>query len=317
MMQILNLFRRNLLKKLIALIAAFCMWVFVMTDQDPPIEGSYTVPLTISNAPYELMAICTVKTITINTRAPRSNFVNYDANAFRAYLNLDGLGEGDYQVTPKIIMPQGFELIETTPSAVDIKLDPLVERQMPIELLTTGTVAQDAVITELKKSMDFVTIVGARSFVDKASRVYGTINLSGNTSSFELQIPMRTVDDNENSLPNVRVVPSVITVSVEIESGLKKKIVPVVPELTAPEGWELKKITVEPAQIELSGAESVVNPIVTLKTVPFTVQSGQRIFNGTLKLIIPEGVKTDHEEVTVSAEIIRQPVIRERGGNNP
>ena len=56
--QILDLFRRNLLKKLIALVAAFCMWVFVMTDQDPPIEGSYTVPLTISNSPYELMPIC-------------------------------------------------------------------------------------------------------------------------------------------------------------------------------------------------------------------------------------------------------------------
>ena len=36
-MQILNVFRRNFLQKLIALIAAFCMWVFVMADQDPPI----------------------------------------------------------------------------------------------------------------------------------------------------------------------------------------------------------------------------------------------------------------------------------------
>ena len=263
------------------------------------------------------MSICPVKNVKIETRAPRSNFVKYDANAFRVYLNLEGLGEGNYQITPKVIMPQGFELINTTPSVVDVKLDPIVERQMPIELLTTGNVAQDAAIKEIKKSMDVVTIVGAKSFVEKASGVYGTVNLSGNTSSFELQIPMHTVDDEENSFPNVRVVPSVITVGVEIESGLKKTIVPVVPELTAPEGWELKKITVEPAQIELSGAESVINPIITIKTVPFTVQSGQRTFNGTLKLVIPEGVKTDHEEVTVSAEVIRQSAARERNGDNP
>ena len=317
MMKILDLFRHNLLKKLIALVAAFCMWVFVMTDQDPPIEGSYTVPLTISNAPYELMPIFADRTILIETRAPRSNFVKYDANAFRAYLNLEGLGEGDYQITPRVVMPQGFELIETTPADISVKLDPLTERQMPIELLTTGNIGQDSAITEIRKSMDLVTVVGPRTFIEKAKRVYGTVNLSGNTSSFELQIPMRTVDDNENVVPNVRVVPSVITVSIDIESGLKRRIVPVVPELTAPEGWELKKITVEPAQVEISGAESVVNTIVTLKTMPSTVQSGQRLFNGTLKLIVPEGVKVDHEEVTVSAEVIRQPLMRERSSNNP
>lgn len=313
--QILDLFRRNLLKKLIALVAAFCMWVFVMTEQDPPIEGSYTVPLTISNAPYELMPIFADKTILIETRAPRSNFVKYDANAFRAYLNLEGLSEGDYQITPRVVMPQGFELIETTPAAINVKLDPMTERQMPVELLTTGAVAQDAAITEIRKSMDTVTVVGPRTFVEKAKRVYGTVNLSGNTSSFELQIPMRTVDDKENVVPNVRVVPSVITVSVDIESGLKRKIVPVVPELTTLEGWELKKVTVEPAQVELSGAESVINPIITLKTVPFTVQSGQRIFTGKLRLIIPEGVKADHEEVSVSAEVVRQPIVRDKSNN--
>ena len=315
MTQILDLFRRNLLKKLIALVAAFCMWVFVMTEQDPPIEGSYTVPLTISNAPYEFIPIFADRTILVETRAPRSNFVKYDANAFRAYLNLEGLGEGEYQITPRVVMPQGFELLETTPPAINVKLDPMTERLMPVELLTTGAVAQDAAITEIRKSMDTVTVVGPRSFVEKAARVYGSVNLSGNTSSFELQIPMRTVDENENVVPNVRVVPSVITVSVDIESGLKKKIVPVVPELTTLEGWELKKITVEPAQVELSGAESVVNPIVTLKTTPFTVQSGQRLFTGTLRLIVPEGVKVDREEVTVSAEVVRQPIVRDKNGN--
>lgn len=311
--QILNVFRRNLLQKLIALIAAFCMWVFVMADQDPPIDGSYTVPLTISNAPYELIPICMEKTILIETRAPRSNFVKYDSNAFRVYANLEGLGEGEHNIVPQVVMPQGFELIETKPASVDVKLDSLSERQMPIEILTTGSVAQDSVVKEVRKSMDMVTVVGPKSFVNQAFRVYGTVNLSGNTSSFELQIPMRTVDDKENAVPFVRVVPSVITVSVDIESGFKKRIVPVVPELTAPDGWELTKIVVEPAQVEISGADSAVNSIFTLKTEPFTVQTGQRLFKGTLKLVVPEGVTVKSDEVTVSAEVVRRPIVR---GNN-
>ena len=312
---IINIFRHNFLKKVIALIAAFVMWVFVMADQDPAIEGSYNVPLTISNLPYELIPICEDKTVKIETRAPRSYFVKYDANAFRVYANLEGLEEGEHIVKPQVVMPQGFELVSVLPDTLTVKLDPLIERQIPIELTTSGSVAQESAIKGIQKSMDFVTIVGPKSFVEQVDKIYGNLNLSGNTSTFETQIPMRAVDAKNEIVSKVRVVPSVITVSVDIESGVKKKIVPVVPELSTADDWELTKISVEPAQIEITGAESVVNAIVTLKTVPFTVQTGQRIFKGSLKLIVPEGVTIKNDEVTVSAEVVRKPVMRDQSGD--
>ena len=275
MKQIINLFRHNALKKLLALVAAFCMWVYVMADQDPPIEESYNVPLIISNAPHGFIALYDSKNINVVTRAPRSNFVKYNANAFRVYANVEGLGEGDHQITPKVDMPQGFELVETHPS------------------------------------MDIVTVVGPKSYVEQIVKVYGIVNLTGNSSSFEVQIPMNAVDANGNSLPSVHVVPSVITVSVDLESGVKKKIVPIIHGLIPAEGWALTGVTVEPEQTEISGTESAVNAVVMLKTLPFTVQTGQRLFKGKLKLDVPEGITVKDEEVTVSAEVIRKPVMRD------
>ena len=315
MTRILNILRHNWLQKIIALVAAFFMWIFVMEDQDPAIDGSYSVPLTMSNAPYEFIAICDEKTVTLKTRAPRSYFVRYDANAFRVYANLDGMDEGTHRIIPQVVMPQGFELLETTPAAVNVTLDPLIERQIEVELKTNGTVAQDAAIKSVDKSMDIVTLVGPKSFVEQVDKVYGTVNLSGNSSSFEMQIPMNAVDAEGNAVPRVHVVPSVITVSVDIESGLRHKIVPVIANLTTTDGWELTKVTVEPAQMEITGVESVINPIVTLRTVPFTVQTGQRVFKGTLKLDVPEGVTVPNDEVTVTASVIRKPVMRDTAGN--
>ena len=312
MTQIIDLFRRNFLKKLIALVAAFLMWLFVMVEQDPEIEDTYTVPLTMSNVPYEFVAICETKTVTIDAHAPRSNFVKYDANAFRVYANLEGLGEGEHEIIPRVVMPQGFDLMDTQPGIVKVKLDPLIEQQMPIELRTTGTISQDAVVKDMIKSMELVTVVGPKSFVEQASKVYGTVNLSGNSSSFETQIPMKAVDEKDNIVPRVRVVPSVITVSVDVDSGLKKRIVPIVPELSVTDGWELTKITVDPAQIEVVGAENVVNSIVTLKTEPFMVQTGQRFFKATLRLLVPDGVTVKTNEVTVSAEVVRKAVMRDQ-----
>lgn len=311
MTRLINIFRRNALKKIIALIAAFFMWVFVMDDQDPPINGSYTVPLTISNAPYEIIPVCDVKTVQIETRAPRSNFIKYDANAFRVYANLEGMSEGSHQITPQVVMPQGFELIETTPAAIMVKLDPLIERQMPIEIVKQGEIASDSAIKEIRESMETVTVVGAKTFVDNVVKVIGTVNLSGSASSFETQISMKAVDENNNLVTRVRVVPSVITVSVDLESGLKKRIVPVVHELSTAEGWELTNIIVEPAQIEIVGPENIINSTVTIKTVPFTVQTGQRIFKGKLKLNIPEGIQVQDDEVTISASVVRKPIMRD------
>ena len=315
MMRFINLFRRNIFEKLLALFAAFCMWIFVMEDKDPQIEGSYTVPLIVSNTPYDFISICESKTVKIEVSAPRSYFTKYDANAFRAYANVEGMSEGSHEFIPQIIMPQGFELAEIDPPTVTVKIDPLVEKQFQIDVETTGNIAADAAIKSITKSMDIVTLVGPKSFVEKTAKVFGTVNLSGNTSSFEMQIPMNAVDADGKTVANIHVVPSVITVSVDIESGLKRSIVPVIPALTAPDGWDFSKITTEPAQIEISGAESVINQIVTIKTVPFTVQTGQRVFNGTLKLDVPEGVTAKETEVKISATIIRKPVMRDSSGN--
>lgn len=311
MTRLIKALRRNMMKKFIALVASFFMWVFVMTEQDPSIEESYDVPLTISNTPYEFIAICENKNVRVVTRAPRSNFAKYNSNAFRVYANVEGLEEGEHQIVPKVDMPQVFELVETRPSTVTVKLDPIIEKQMPVELITLGTIASDSVIKAMEKSMDIVTIVGGRSSVSQIDKVYGMINLANNSSSFEVQIPLNAVDAEGNNLQRVHVIPSVITVSVEVESGVKKKIVPIVPELNVAEGWSLTKVSVEPEQIEISGMESVINPIITLKTMPFTVQTGQRLFKGTLKLNVPEGVTVKSDEVNITAEVIRKPVVRE------
>ena len=313
MTHLINIFRHNFLKKLIAVVVAFFMWVFVMNDQDPPTEDSYTVPLTISNQPHELVPIYNEKMIKVTLRAPRSYFVKYDTNAFRVYANLEGIGEGSHKVDLQIVKPQGFETVEISPAKVDITLDPLIERLMPIEILTSGNIAQDAAVKEIHKSIESVTIVGAKSFVERVDKVFGTLNLNSNSSSFETQIPLNITDAKGDSLPpSVHVVPSVITVAVDIESGVKKKIVPIIADISVvADGWELTNITSNPAQVEIVGVDSVINPMVMIKTVPFTVQTGQRVFKGTLKLDIPEGVTIPIDEVEVTANVVRKPVMRD------
>ena len=310
-----GLVAHNFIQKLLSLITAFMMWFFVMEAQDPTIEGSYDVSVTTSNDPYGYIVTCEEKAINVKTLAPRSYFVKYDANAFRAYANLEGLGEGRHEITPQVVMPQGFEFVKSDPPVVHVTIDSFAERQLPFELVTKGNVSADNAIKAVTKSMEIVTAMGPKSLVEQVTRIYGTLTLANNKASFETQIPMKAVDANNNPVVGVRVVPSVVTVEVELESGVAKKIVPVVAELTAADGWEVTKVTVEPAQVEITGAESVVNAIVTLKTNPITVQTGQRSFRNKIRLDVPDGVSVKDDEVTVSAEVVRKTFVREPFSN--
>ena len=312
---VVSIFAHNFIQKLLSLITAFMLWFFVMESQDPTIEGSYEISVTISNAPYNFLASCEEKTINIKTLAPRSYFIKYDANAFRAYANLENLGEGKHEITPQIIMPQGFEFVNSDPPAVHVVIDSFAERQLPFDLVTKGNVSSDTAIKSLEKSMEVVTVMGPKSLIEQVTRVYGTLTFSNNTASFEAQIPMKAVDANNNQLIGVRVVPSVVTVSVDLESGIAKKIVPIVAELNAADGWEVTKVNVEPAQIEITGAESAISSVVTIKTEPISVQTGQRSFKGKIRLDVPEGITVKEEEVNVSAEIVRKSVVRDSSSN--
>ena len=51
MINLQNLFRKNLPVKILALIASIIMWGYVMNEENPSVNGRYTVPVEIVNAP--------------------------------------------------------------------------------------------------------------------------------------------------------------------------------------------------------------------------------------------------------------------------
>ncbi len=67
-----GIMRHNILEKFIAVFAAIVLWIVVMEDQNPVIEGSYTVPLSFVNVPEGYKALHGNQQIKIRLRGPRS-----------------------------------------------------------------------------------------------------------------------------------------------------------------------------------------------------------------------------------------------------
>ena len=70
MTKLRNAVQHNLPAKILALLVAVVLWLYVMNDQNPAIEGNYTVPVTIENAPdgYQINAAADTVTIACAVR---------------------------------------------------------------------------------------------------------------------------------------------------------------------------------------------------------------------------------------------------------
>lgn len=295
---------RNRQKKLVALILSTALWFFVMSSQDPVINGSYDVPLTMVNVPAKFKAIFSDQTIRVKLTAPRSYFIDYSESNIRAFANLrDYTGEGEYDIPVETAYPKGFELAGINPEIVRVKLDPFVERQIPAEIIVTGSPVEGSVVKNLDRSSDNLTLIGAKTAVNSVRRVIGYIGLNGNSETFDIPVPLSAVDENGREVSDVRVVPSAITVTVVIESNIQKKNVPVIVEVAAPAGREIEKITINPQNVEITGLTDIVNPIESIKTETLNLPVNIKAFVGKLKLVVPSGVTASEYEVDANISL--------------
>lgn len=311
--RIKRMVRYNFPEKLIALIVAVVLWLVVMADQNPVIDGSFDVPLTRQNAPQGYRITESASTATIYVRAPRSFFINAEASSFQAFLNLDGLGEGTYpvKITPKI--PQGFELSETIPATVDVTLDPFVNKQMVTELIVTGSPAPGITVARITKNMEAVTVVGPRSQIDTVTRVIGYVALSGNEKDFELEVPITAINADGREVALVRVMPETINVDVQLARGLSKKIVTVEPifDDDADAGFEAKISRIDPAKIEIAGEVQIIGPLSSVPTEKISLKGEEKDFVKTVKLNLPDGVTVTDPNITVEVSVVNK-----NGANN-
>lgn len=298
-----RVFTYNKIQKLCALTVSAALWLFVMGSQDPVMNGSYNVSVSLANPSRDYRVIYDDQYVKVELNGARSNFAEYKAGDIQAFINATNLSEGEYDLPVEVAFPKGFELDKVTPDKVHVKIDPYIERQIPAEVIVNGSTVTDSFVQNVTKSLDNITVLGAKTAVNSVSRVIGYVGLTGNKDDFEIKVPMTAIDADGREVPGVRVVPASIMVKVDIESGLSKKTVPITAEISPPAGREIEKITVTPENIEISGKEETLSLITSLETAKAVITAGKEEFNGDLKIIFPVGVSSQIREAHVHATL--------------
>ena len=302
MNRINSIFRRNLPAKIVALGVAVVLWVVVMSDQNPAIEGSFTVPVAVVNSPEGYKVTKSEDTVKIKVRGARSLFVSATADDFRAYVDLGGAEAGKQSYKVQTALPQGFELVEVQPETVEFNLDKIIQKQVRADVIVTGNSAPGTTVAKVTQASSIVTIEGPQSAVESVTRVVGYVGLSGNSTDFDLQVPLTALNADGREVHDVKVVPSVTEVTVQLARGLTKKIVTIHPVLdgSLPDDLTLSEVRTDPIKLEIAGESKVLAPLSSVDTEKIDLSKVTESEKLTVRLDLPNGVTVTNPEISVN-----------------
>lgn len=301
MINLQNLFRKNLPVKILALIASIIMWGYVMNEENPSVNGRYTVPVEIINAPEGYDVNMGVREVTLKVRAPRSLMAAAHESDFKAVIDLSGDTEGEYDEKIRTVIPQGFELLGMSDDTVHVTMEALIAHGVPVDIVVNGKAAHGMELGEITPSQQYVNVYGPRHLVDSIVKASGKIKLADNNSDFTMRVKLTAVTADGENINNLAVLPGELDVTVQLVPGEGKKIVPVKPTVTGilPEGYVLGEVTVQPNQVELAGANKTLADIKNVDTVPVSLHGITSTLDKDVELSLPEGIASTVKKVTL------------------
>jgi YbbR domain-containing protein len=183
----------NWVLKLMSLAFALILWFFVMGEQR--LERSYAVPLELKNMPVGMMVANDIPSqIEVRISGPRTLLMNLHPEDIGISVDLKGLRPGlttFKRLEERLDLPGPLKVTRVSPSFIDVKLEQILSKAVPIKVRLTGEPAKGYKVDQVVSEPSKVTIEGAQSEVDKVQSVpTEPVDLDGATGDFTTVVPL-------------------------------------------------------------------------------------------------------------------------------
>lgn len=300
--------KENIFARIICLLIACAMWVYVMTDQNPIVERSVEVHLQQNNLPNNMMVFNAPEKILVRVRGSRTQIMadNLDKQ-ISASINLKNITEGQ-QSLPITVTYAGGEVVTVTPKEVSIYVDTVSEKKVPVTTRIVGAVSSDMTIGTSVITPPEVTLRGATHRIDKVNKVVAPIDVTDHTGSFEAESDLVAVSDDGYDIPNMRIIPERVMVQATMVSQMLSTHVPVKLVMTGelPKGIVVTKTEILPESIRITAPPSVLKELKEVKTKPMDISKLDGSVVSAVELDLPEKIIPELRTVQVRISVERQ-----------
>ncbi len=188
-----KLLTNNWTFKVTSILFALVLWMFIMGERR--LEVSYRVPLELQNIPEELMiASDTPRMVDIRISGPRTLQMKISPSDISIVVDLADLQPGLTTVKgleERLNLSNGLKVTRLSPSYIDLKLDRIKEKSVPIKVVLDGEPLPGFKRGKVKVVPADVVIKGAETELKSVVKVITeAIDLSGVNESFSLIVPL-------------------------------------------------------------------------------------------------------------------------------
>jgi YbbR domain-containing protein len=293
--------------RILALIMAVVLWLYVTNEQNPPVEASVSVPLEVRGVAETLVATDAPDAVRVKVRGPRSITAGLTPQDIKAYIDLRGAAEGRHAVRIYALVPTSLELVEVQPDKITVRVDGKASRTLPVEVRVTGSAPAGTVITTTTLTPRQVTVTGPKAVVESVDRVIVPLDITGKSADFTIQAAPLLVSRDGRTVEGLGVEPGRISVAAGIAKGVAKKTVDIKTIIfgdMAP-GTALKSVVTTPPRVELSGDPQEIAKIDYVYTEPISVAGISKDTEKEVKLQIKDGLVASQAAVTVKISVGR------------
>ncbi|MDT8440754.1 MAG: CdaR family protein [Desulfuromonadales bacterium] len=188
-----GLFTQNWHLKLISLAFAVVLWFFVMGERR--LEVAYIVPIEYRGLSSELTIANEVpSSVDVRISGPRALLMNLSSSDISIAVDLKDLTAGMTsfrRIEESMNIPSGLKVTRLSPSFVDVRLEKIRDKQVPVVVVLTGQPVEGVLVEEHKVSPQRVTVTGAESELKGVSEVATEgVELTGVRESFSQTVAL-------------------------------------------------------------------------------------------------------------------------------
>ena len=296
----INKLKYNSKIKIISLLSAMVLWMYVMAIVDPEETKLFeNIPVTITNK-NELnerdLVIYPEQDLTTNiyVTGKLSNLKKVTKDDINVYGQINNPLEGNNEIYLKVSTSQRVNYDFKNPVMI-VTLEKIISEDKSIKVDITGSGKNNVDNIMLQDNIDKVSVSGPRSLVNKVKRVVGTVKVNGELNDFSQSIKLEPVDANGKVVEGIELEKDSVNVNITL---LTQKTVPITLKLSdnsvSGVNYTMSQITVT-----IKGKKDIVDSINDIETQPVKLSE---ILPGTSKdiyLQVPSGITIETKYITI------------------
>ena len=319
---LLHAVSQNLGWKIFSLAAAILMWSYIISndptitrDKTLSVPGSEITTSGLSVLQSRDLALLTdpttlVQDIRVRVEVPQANYSRVSNDSVRVELDLSQIRQTGRQEVQLTGVSNYGEVVQLTPSKLEVVVETLDQRNVPVNTELTGYVRESRYWYNIEKiNPSVISISGPSSIVRQITSARASLDVTGITDDYSWTVAPELL----NSAGEVITQPiskssSSITVSATICPVKQLTVANDIETCvngTPAEGMEVTRIEVQPEVVNVAAASELLSRLETITFAPINVNGRSQSFSVTVylnKLVDIKHLSSEQATVTVYIE---------------